>query len=71
MPEAEVVTCAVTCDSCGATETVTAGYGGIERAEALLKAHGWVRFGPSGTDLCHKCRGASPNTLVVVHKPGG
>ncbi len=58
--------CKITCDVCGATETIT---GFADQVDRLAEAHGWVRFAPTGSDLCRKCKGASPNTIIQVRKP--
>lgn len=58
------VRCTVTCDVCRASETFRAA--DEEALDLLIAAHGWTRFGPSGQDLCHKCPGASPNTIIQV-----
>jgi hypothetical protein len=59
--------CTITCDVCGAVGHYRSHSG--EGVDALLEQDGWKRFGPSGQDLCHKCTGASPNTIIQVRKP--
>lgn len=60
-------TCKITCDCCGAQSLFSAS--SEDQLDALIFAQGWVRFGPSGSDLCHKCKGASPNTIIQVRTP--
>ena len=62
-----VFTCQITCDVCGRQDTITSRT--AQQVDAEIGRLGWTRFGPSGADLCHKCHGASPNTIVQVRKP--
>lgn len=58
------VRCTVTCDVCSSSESFSA----VDEValDLMIAEHGWTRFGPSGQDLCHKCHGASPNTILQV-----
>jgi hypothetical protein len=59
--------CTITCDVCltrGNYRAPTA-----EQVDALIARDGWTRFAPTGSDLCKKCKGSSPNTIIQVRKP--
>ncbi len=56
----------LTCDVCAARQSLSAPT--MDEVDALAARYGWVRFGPSGSDLCFKCKGASPNTIVRISK---
>ena len=62
-----VVKCTVRCDACGHEEQFQAANG--DQLDELIEGHGWVRFGPSGQDLCWKCRCGSPNSTIQVRLP--
>jgi hypothetical protein len=59
--------CTITCDCCGARNHYSAAFS--DQVDRMIERDGWMRFGPSGSDLCHKCKGASPNTIIQVRKP--
>jgi hypothetical protein len=56
----------ITCDSCGFRESFAGP--STEELEEKIAAHNWKRFGPSGSDLCWQCKGASPNTIIQVKR---
>jgi hypothetical protein len=58
--------CVVQCDVCGEREIFVAG--SAEALDEKITSHNWKRFGPSGSDLCWQCQGASPNTIIVVKR---
>jgi|HubBroStandDraft_4_1064222.scaffolds.fasta_scaffold01644_3 hypothetical protein len=58
--------CKIKCDSCETIEEFSAR--SAEALDSLIDEHGWQRFSP-GVDLCHKCKGGSPNTIIQVRKP--
>lgn len=61
------VECTITCDNCGRRNHYRAPTG--EQLDGLIEKEGWVRFAPTGSDLCYKCKGSSPNTIIQVRKP--
>lgn len=60
-------TVAIECDVCHRRDAITLRT--AQQVDDELDRLGWVRFGPSGSDLCYKCHGASPNTIIQVRKP--
>lgn len=61
------VECTITCDCCGRRDHFRAPT--AEQLDAIIERLGWTRFAPTGSDLCRKCKGSSPNTVIQVRKP--
>ncbi|MDE2096298.1 MAG: hypothetical protein KGL39_03565 [Patescibacteria group bacterium] len=66
-PGSQTFKCTITCDGCSRPDHFQAET--AERLDEIIARAGWVRFSPTGSDLCAKCRGSSPNMIIQVRKP--
>lgn len=67
IPGQVLLKCHIKCDVRGYNEDLHSRTS-EDALDERIPVRGWKRFGPSGSDLCHKCAGGSPNTIVQVRK---